>query len=369
MKHDEILTWLQEDDPNRLEILWRRSDSVRRKNVGDAVHLRGLIEFSNICRSNCHYCGIRAGRPGLARYRMTEDEMLASAREAASRGYGTIVMQSGEDPGLDGDWLAHIIRTIKRRTGIVITLSCGERSHEELALWRKAGADRYFLRFETSDRDLWDIIHPPRTKDAEHRLDILGRIRSLGYETGSGIMVGIPGQTWTTLAEDIEWFRRMDLDMIGSGPYLPHADTPLGRVYQRTAANPDPGQVPNTELTTYKVMALTRLVCPRVNIPSTTALATLNRDRGSELGLKRGANVLMINLTPLKYRALYEIYPAKAGIGERPQSQRTQVAALLAALDRTAGSGPGTSLNYLGRSTARTPGRTCSTEEVKEVRR
>ena len=348
MNHDEILAWLHEQDADRLEGLWHRANTIRREHVGDSVHIRGLIEFSNVCRSNCHYCGMRAGRPSLPRYRMSGREILASARKAVEHGYGTVVMQSGEDPGLDVEWLAGIVERIRRETALTVTLSCGERSRDELARWRDSGADRYFLRFETSDRALWKRIHP-RQAGGAHRLDMLGWIKDLGYEIGSGIMIGIPGQTLASLAEDIEWFQRLDLDMIGSGPFVPHAETPLGRAHLSSGSAGILDQVPNTELMTYKVMALTRVVCPRVNMPSTTALATLNREHGSELGLRRGANVLMVNLTPAGYRALYEIYPEKADSSVLPAAQREKVAALLGGLGRFAGSGPGSSPNYRDR--------------------
>jgi biotin synthase len=353
MNGSEILSWLLEENPDRLGMLWNLADKARREHVGDSVHIRGLIEFSNYCRSHCHYCGIRSDRTSLARYRMTREEILASAEEAVARGYGTVVMQSGEDPRLDVEWLAEIIKTIKQETPLAVTLSLGERSDEELARWRKAGADRYYLRFETSDRRLWKNIHPSKNKEASHRLDMLPRIKELGYETGSGIIVGIPGQTWSSLVDDIEWFQRLDLDMIGCGPYVPHEDTPSGRSCLghdlfRGHAN----QASNTNLVAYKVVALTRLVCPSVNIPSTTALATLSREDGYRLGLQRGANILMVNLTPLKYRSLYEIYPAKAGIYESPQSQRDRVDALLSGLGRITGEGPGASPNYEARRQA-----------------
>lgn len=362
MNQDEILAWLLEENPERLETLWRLADQVRRKHVGNAVHIRGLIEFSNYCRSNCHYCGMRRGRRSLPRYRMTRDEILASAREAAARGYGTVVLQSGEDPKLDVEWLAGIIRTIRRDIGTAVTLSLGLRSRDELLRLREAGADRYYLRFETSDRELWNRIHPPVGKDALHRLDLLPEIKALGYETGSGIMVGIPGQTWASLAEDIGWFRRLDLDMIGCGPFVPHPGTPSG--LEASAAEPSAGQAANTNLAAYKVMALTRLVCPDVNIPSTTALATLNSEDGHRLGLQRGANVLMVNLTPLEYRSLYEIYPNKAGVHESPEMQRKRIAALLSGLGRTAGKGPGASRNYEARLEK---DRFSQEEEVKNV--
>jgi len=343
MNKDEILAWLLENDPDRLAKLWSLADGTRRAHVGDAVHIRGLIEFSSYCRSHCHYCGMRAGRRSLSRYRMTRDEILASAREAADRGYGTVVMQSAEDPGLDIEWLAGIILTMKRDLSLAITLSLGERTLEELARLRNAGADRYYLRFETSDRLLWKKIHPGRTP---HRLELLPRIKELGYETGSGTLVGIPGQTWDSVAEDLEWFRRLDLDMIGCGPFVPHPGTPSGLEHALIAAEKLPGQAANDSLAACKVMALTRLVCPDVNIPSTTALATLNNEDGHRLGLQRGANVLMVNLTPLEYRSLYEIYPNKAGIRESARGQRERVAALLAGLGRTAGEGPGVSRNF-----------------------
>ena len=195
MKRDEILAWLLEENPDRLETLWSLADGVRRSHAGDSVHIRGLIEFSNYCRSNCHYCGMRSGRRSLARYRMTQDEILDSAREAMARGYGTVVMQSGEDPYLDVDGLAGVIERIKKETPLAVTLSLGERAPQELARLREAGADRYYLRFETSDRRLWKRIHPSGMKAFSHRLDLLPLIKKLGYETGSGIMVGIPGQT------------------------------------------------------------------------------------------------------------------------------------------------------------------------------
>ena len=351
MNRSEILAWLLEEHPDRLERLWSLADDARRRHVGDAVHIRGLIEFSNYCRSRCHYCGLRSDRKSLERYRMTREEIIASAHVAVARGYGTIVMQSGEDPGLDVEWLADVIETIRRETPLAVTLSCGERNEEELTRWHQAGADRYYLRFETSDRLLWEEIHPSSKRD--HRLDILPRIKTLGYETGSGILVGIPGQIWSSLVEDLQWFQRLDLDMIGCGPFVPHADTPSGRACIPPDRSGTQGeQIPNTDLMTYKVMALTRLLCPDVNIPTTTALATLNRETGHLLGLQRGANVLMVNLTPIQYRGLYEIYPAKAGIRESAQGQLDRVNALLSRLGRTAGEGPGTSPNYEARRKA-----------------
>jgi 2-iminoacetate synthase len=345
-----ILGWLREDDPSALETLWRAADRVRRIHVGEQVHLRGLIEISNHCARECAYCGIRAANSVLPRYRMTPGEILEAARMAARLGYGTVVLQSGEDPGLPPGLISDLVRRIKKETPLAVTLSLGERSEADLAAWREAGADRYLLRFETSNRELFRRIHPaPRGGEERDRIAILRSLRALGYEIGSGVMIGIPGATWDDLANDIETFAALDLDMIGVGPYIPHPQTPLGgeappsATTGAPAAAPREEQVPAAEDVTYRVIALARLVCPSANIPSTTALATLNRANGRELGLQRGANVVMPNLTPAAYRALYEIYPAKACVSETAELCNGCLQGRLAAIGRPAGTGRGDS--------------------------
>jgi biotin synthase len=353
MQRYEILNWLRQTDSVRLEDLWRHADQTRQKFVGGEVYLRGLIELSNHCVRLCGYCGLRAGNLGLQRYRMTDDEVLECARKAVEFGYGTVVLQAGEDPELTCQRIAGLVRRIKADTPLAVTLSLGEREDGELAAWREAGADRYLLRFETSNRTLYERIHPPRNPAGPRsdRMAILTTLARLGYEVGSGVMIGIPGQTYDDLADDIERFARLDLDMIGVGPYLPHPHTPLA---DRDAWPPaaDGDQVPATEDMTYKVIALARLVCPRANIPATTALATLNRHEGRELGLVRGANVLMPNLTPTKYRALYEIYPDKACIAETGEACHHCLSGRIAALGRQIGLGRGDSPNREVRLTA-----------------
>lgn len=352
MQRSEIINWLRETDPGRLEDLWRLADRTRRENVGDEVHLRGLVELSNHCVRLCGYCGLRAANAGLQRYRMSDEEVLLCARQAVEFGYGTVVLQSGEDPQLTCQRMTGLIRRIKAETPLAVTLSLGERDDDELAEWRRAGADRYLLRFETSNLELYDRIHPPKAdvpsaakRRKSDRLAILETLRNLGYEVGSGVMIGIPGQTFDDLADDIELFGRIELDMIGVGPYLCHPDTPLAdrRVWPDAPAG---RQVPADETMTYKVIALTRLVCPRTNIPATTALATLNTDYGRELGLVRGANVAMPNLTPPKYRILYEIYPDKACIAETGRKCHQCLSARIKALGRRPGAGRGDSPNY-----------------------
>ncbi len=336
----EILYWLRETDPDRLAELWRRADEVRRRHVGDAVYLRGLVEISSFCVRGCTYCGLRAGNTRLARYRMLAGEVLEAAHQAVNFGYGTVVLQAGEDYGLTAPWLAEIIRRLKRETPLAVTLSLGERPDRDLAAWREAGADRYLLRFETSDRTLFEEIHPPLGDRRCDRIAMLRRLQQLGYETGSGIMVGLPGQTYASVANDIALFRNLDLDMIGIGPFIPHPATPLGSGFGSLFPAGD-GQVPNHELMVYKAIALTRLVRPDANIPATTALATLNRANGRELGLQRGANVFMPNLTPLKYRRLYEIYPNKACISDPGDKCNGCLGARIGAIGRHVGQGQG----------------------------
>ncbi len=327
----EILHWLQEDDPERLAGLWRRADDMRRRVMGDEVQLRGLIEVSNHCVRRCAYCGIRAGSP-VTRYRMSPLEIFECALQATALGYGTVVLQAGEDPGLDAETVSETIRAIRKRTPLAITLSLGERDDKELAAWRQDGADRYLLRFETSNRALYDRIHPARGLETSDRIALLGRLRALGYETGGGVMVGLPGQTLDDLADDVEMFARLDLDMIGVGPYLPHPATPLA-----AEARPDW----DSELMTYRMVALARLACPGANIPGTTALATVNRTDGRELALARGANVLMPNLTPTRYREHYEIYPDKACLRETATVCDGCLRGRLQAIGRTVGEGRG----------------------------
>ena len=337
---EEIEGWLRETDPERLKLLWAAADETRRRHVGDQVHLRGLIEISNYCIRACAYCGLRAGHGSVERYRLTRDEILSCAHKAVGFEYGTVVLQAGEDYGIKRDWLAEIIKTIKKETNLAVTLSLGERPDEDLIEWRTAGADRYLLRFETSDRALYERIHPPaKGQEISDRPAILRRLKQLGYEAGSGVMVGIPGQDYSILARDILLFQDLDLDMIGVGPFIAHPETPLGRGELESA--PDGEQVPNTEGMTYKTVALTRLICPEANIPSTTALATINTALGRELGLSRGANIVMPNLTPPQYRALYEIYPAKACIDEAAEDCHACMKGRIRRIGRIPGTGPG----------------------------
>ncbi len=338
MNEKQIIDWLREEDERKLSVLWREANDARIVHVGEQVHLRGLIEISNICVRRCGYCGISADDRQIDRYRMTEEEIMDCVQKSVDFGYGTVVMQAGEDYGITREWVTKIVRRIKAETPLAVTLSLGERPDEDLIAWREAGANRYLIRFETSNRDLYDRIHPPLGDKPSDRFAILTNLKKLGYEVGSGIMIGIPGQTYADLARDILTFRKLDLDMIGVGPFIPHPETTLGKELPCAQAVE---QVPNTEKMTYKVIALTRLVCPEANIPSTTALATLNKTDGREYGLMRGANIVMPNLTPPQYRVMYEIYPNKACINETSEACASCLPLRILNIGRTVGSGQG----------------------------
>ncbi|MGC8846026.1 MAG: [FeFe] hydrogenase H-cluster radical SAM maturase HydE, partial [Candidatus Hydrogenedens sp.] len=277
MDKKNIINWLREKNEDKLNELWELADSIRSKYVGEEVHFRGLIEISNYCKKNCLYCGIRISNRKLTRYRMEDSEILECVEFAKRNGYGTIVLQSGEDPDFTKEKIAELIRKIKENANVAITLSLGEQEKHTLELWKSAGANRYLLRFETSDEILFKRIHSSeQAKSLENRIKQLKILKQLGYEAGSGIMIGIPYQTYESIANDILLFKQLDLDMIGIGPYIPHPDTPLGQEYLNKYKKDDEKFVPNTELMTYKVLALTRIICPTVNIPATTALATVN---------------------------------------------------------------------------------------------
>ena len=347
-----IKAWLMEDDPHELDCLWKKADEVRCQCVGGDVWLRGLVEISNNCVRSCAYCGISECAPVPKRYRMTVDEILAAVDRAVTNGFGTVVLQSGEDPGITGPWMAGVVKSIKSQTGLAITLSLGERSDDDLHAWREAGADRYLLRFETSDTRLYRQIHPDLDGRSD-RLAQLERMRDMGYEIGTGIMVGIPGQTWDSLADDIWLFRHYAIDMVGLGPYIECPGTALagglGRALKTAAGD---NQVPPDNLTTLKALALTRLICPYINIPATTALATIDPYSGRSHGLQRGANVIMPNITPAEYRALYQTYPGKAGLHETTDISLAVIEGQIKSIGRTIGRGAGTSRRLAGESLA-----------------
>ena len=301
LSRGELIELLSDDDCN--EALFAAADDIRRRYVGDGIHLRALIEFSNICRNNCCYCGLRRDNRNIKRYRIDADTIFNLAAYAArNMGLKTIVLQSGEDMFFDRDKLCDIIRRIKT-LDVALTLSIGEKTAAEYKAYKAAGADRFLLRIETTDRDLYHRLDPGM--NWQNRRRCLADIAAAGLEVGSGVMVGLPGQTIESLADDILFFREINADMIGIGPFIPHPDTPL-----KDAAG-------GTLEMSLKVMALTRLLLPDINIPATTAMETLAPD-GQTKALQAGANVIMPNVTLTQYRRHYELYPGKSTTNYTP---------------------------------------------------
>ena len=317
-----------------LAALYARADAVRREQCGDAVPIRSIIEFSNVCANECLYCGIRASNPAPKRYRMSSDEIVASARQVAATGAaGTLVLQGGETPGPGDDVLEDVLRRIKAEVpGLAITLSVGNRPRATYARWQAAGMDRYLLRFETSDPDLFARLHPDCT--LAERLACLRDLQALGVQAGGGFMIGLPGETMEILADNILLCREFDFDMIGIGPYIPNPETPLGDQPNVYASDPD---------MFFRAIAVLRLANPDAHIPATTAFDALFPD-GRNLALQRGANVFMPNATPGPLRKDYQLYPGKPCIDEDATDCALCVQARLRALGRPVAKGPGHSL-------------------------
>ena len=284
----QIIDILKDNSIN--EELFQKADKIRKEKVGDNVHLRGLIEFSNICKRSCKYCGLRSADKFIDRYRILKDEIVKYAKHAVDMGYKTLVLQSGEDDYYTQERMVDIIKGIKK-LDVALTLSIGERSFEDYKAFKDAGADRYLIRIETTDRNLYKKLHPNMSFD--NRIRCLKDLGTLGYEVGTGCLVGLPEQSVESLADDILFFKEINADMVGIGPFIPHPHTPL------------------------KDAALTRIMLPDINIPATTAMETLNPN-GRIIALQSGANVVMPNVTTTDYRAKYEIYPNKICITENP---------------------------------------------------
>lgn len=302
----EIIDFLSMEEGADLERLRESAYAVKRDEVGPVVHFRGLIEFSNVCTKNCNYCGIRRDNR-IERYTMTREEVLDCARFAFENRYGSVVLQSGErdDPAFV-DFVDDLICSIKELSAgkLGITLSVGEQTPKTYGRWFDSGAHRYLLRIETSSGELYRRLHPS-DHEFERRVDCLKSLREIGYQVGTGVMIGLPFQTAEDLARDVLFFRDMDIDMIGMGPYVLHEHTPLA------------GEVDNSGnakakrfMRSLNMVAVTRLVMRDVNIAAATALQVLD-PAGREKAVKAGANVIMPNLTPTKYRDDYRLYEDK----------------------------------------------------------
>ena len=318
LSKDEIIEILKDDTSSK--DLFIAADMVRKKYVGDKIHLRALIEFSNICKNNCHYCGLRRDNKNISRYRMNEDTIYMLAEHAVKNmGLKTVVLQSGEDLFFDTDKLCSIIRRIKT-LDTALTLSIGEKTLEEYKAYHQAGADRFLLRIETTDKNIYEHYDPDMSWQT--RVECIRNIGIAGLEIGSGVLVGLPEQTLESYADDILFFKEIKADMIGIGPFISHPDTPL--------KNAESG---NFDLA-LKVMALTRLLLPDINIPATTAMETL-APNGQIMALQSGANVIMPNVTLTQYRKHYELYPGKSVTNYTPDESLKQVKDKITSIGRT----------------------------------
>lgn len=313
----EILKWLNERDPVKLQALYREAYACKLKYVGPKVYFRGLIEISNVCAKNCYYCGIRRDHKDLPRFSMSEEEILEATKVVYDLGYGSIVLQAGERQDVAYTaFIEEVIRKIKSLTSqkLGITLSLGEQTAETYERWFRAGAHRYLLRIETSDPVLYARLHP-EGHFFEARRDCLRSLRAIGYQVGTGIMIGLPFQTYENLVTDLLFFQEEDVDMIGMGPYIPHGGTPL----TWPGGNYDPEDHFRLGLV---MIALTRLLLRDVNIAAATALQTLD-PAGREKGVSAGANIIMPNSTPTEYRKLYQLYDHKPCLEENARQCRS----------------------------------------------
>ncbi|MBO8138431.1 MAG: [FeFe] hydrogenase H-cluster radical SAM maturase HydE [Desulfotomaculum sp.] len=331
LSKDDIVILLEAKPGEEQQELFKLADSIRIKNHGDVVHLRGIIEFSNYCRNDCYYCGLRRSNTKIRRYRMTVQQVVNAARQAVNLGYNTIVLQSGEDPWYDVDTICQMISRIKEIKDVAVTLSIGERSKKEYLMLRQAGADRFLLKHETADEKLFMKLRPGT--NFTHRLRCLKWLREAGYQVGSGNMVGLPGQSLQSLAEDILILKELDVEMAGIGPFIPHPHTPLAGV---------PAGDFNLVL---KTLAVARILLPLAHLPATTAVGTLH-PRGRQVALQCGANVIMPNVTPREFRRFYEIYPNKAGTLEDPKQSLQKITDIIKEVGRDLAKGRGDSPKF-----------------------
>ncbi len=295
--------------------IYNRADTICNQTKGNIIDIRCIVEFSNYCWCACAYCGLNCNNTFVDRYRMSPQEIIQTVAEARNAGYLTVVLQSGEDPHFTAKILGSIVKEIKKLE-MHVTLGCGEMSREDYAHLRNCGADRFLLKHETSDEVLYNKLHPHST--FENRIRCLRDIKSLGFETGSGFMVGLPTQTIETIANDILLLKELQCDMAGIGPFIPHPKTLLGGCASGS-----------TELTR-RAVALTRILLPECNLPATTALGVLNKTEKDAV-FSGGANVIMKKVTPNEYKAKYEIYPSsmsKTDIVTERQILEEQIRAL-----------------------------------------
>lgn len=299
---EELIYLLQKINDDNKKILIEAANKIRKERYGNKVYMRGLIEFTNYCKRNCKYCGIRADNRNIERYRLTNEEIIECVKNGKKLGYSTYVLQGGEDSYFDDEKVVEIVKAIKSIYPYdAVTLSIGERSYESYKKMYDAGADRYLLRHETASKKLYESLHPDG--DYDNRIKCLWNLKEIGYQVGAGFMVGLPGQTTEDLVEDLLFIKKLEPHMCGIGPFIPHKDTPY-RSEER-------GRLDDV----ITMLAITRLLLPNVLLPATTALGSIS-DKGREMGIKAGANVVMPNLSPVNVRDKYSLYNNKICTGD-----------------------------------------------------
>jgi biotin synthase len=302
LSKEEFITLLNGLDETSTPYLFEKSLATKERVYGNTVFMRGLLEISNICSKNCTYCGIRRDNTEVDRYRLDKETLLACCKEGSELGYRTFVIQGGEDGHYTDEVLVDLVQSIKaNHPDHAITLSLGERSYESYKRLKEAGVDRYLLRHETASKELYESLHPGMS--FENRRNCLAQLKELGFQTGAGFMVGLPGQTNEHLVEDLLFIKNLEPAMVGIGPFIPHKKTPIGH---------HPGGTVDEVLI---MLACVRMLLPSVLLPSTTALGTLDKT-GREKALKVGANVVMPNLSPTNVREKYELYEDKICTGD-----------------------------------------------------
>lgn len=316
---DEIIFLLNLKEENGLNLLFRQADMVRHRFAGDSVYMNGLIEFSNYCTQNCYYCGLREDNFKLARYRMNPDEIIDTAWKISKLGISTITLQSGEDFHYDSDLISFIIYSIKQKTDVEICLSLGERGYDEYRAWKIAGADKYLLRYETSNEKLYAALH--QNQKLDERLKHLRFLSNLGYKIGSGSIIGLPNQTVEDLADDILLSNELGLDLVVYAPFIPSENTPL--------KNHEAGNI----ISTLKVTSVARLVQKNVNISSVNTIDSSGID-GVERGLTSGANLVLPDLTPFPYRTNFQYYSSKTESNNSPVDSLLSLQKRIEKLDR-----------------------------------
>lgn len=303
LEKEELIFLITHFNTEISQYLFEKARFSSHKYFGKDIYLRGLIEFTNYCKNDCYYCGIRRNNKNASRYRLSKDEILSCCQVGYKFGFRTFVLQGGEDEAFTDDVIVDIVSSIRKKyTDCAITLSIGEKSYESYLKYFKAGADRYLLRHETANEEHYAMLHP-KELSIENRKNCLRNLKKIGYQVGTGFMVGSPYQTPEYLAEDLEFIKELSPHMIGIGPFIPHKDTKFANL-----------KAASVDLTLF-LMGILRLMLPKTFIPSTTALGTID-NRGREKGILAGSNVLMPNLSPISVRKKYDLYDNKICTGE-----------------------------------------------------